>query len=364
MTKGVDYYAFVGNNNLEAAFFQADAEKARYGNNPQIQHGNMQIGSDELLPLNQDFTWRAYAGGNEVASRYLSISPVTGTIGDGNMKDMMQTPSMVTDGYALSYGFFDSGSGASGLTNQDQGYVYLTANHSRWMGSLVAQNPALGSAPFGVFALPGAHDAGMNDTTFLAKLFQNEAYVELIGGLTGLGTSIAINTIINAAFTQKDSFTTLLDLGVRMFDFRPGYCAVKINDNLYHQHWAIPGANYADFLQEVLTWLANNPTELVVVNIRFNGFYNDDMKPTPETLQTYWDAALSKTSSNIVAGSHTDLASSYQTLVNANKRLIFLNQVTTSSAPDNSFLQYNATSLDSYTDQAYQTTDGKKISRL
>jgi hypothetical protein len=40
------------------------------------------------------------------------------------MGDMLNTPSVTTPGLALAYGFYDSGSGASGLTNQDQSYLF------------------------------------------------------------------------------------------------------------------------------------------------------------------------------------------------------------------------------------------------
>jgi len=91
---------------------------------------------------------------------------------------MPSTPSLINPGFALSYGFYDSGSGISGLTNQDQSYVYLTGSRATWMGDLVkALGSNLSDKPFNVWALPGAHDAGMFDTTFLDTILTNSAFI-------------------------------------------------------------------------------------------------------------------------------------------------------------------------------------------
>ena len=149
----------------------------------------------------------------------------------------------------------------------------------------------------------------------------------------------------------------MLDLGVRYFDFRPGYCYPPIPDkNLYHQHQFIPGYPYASFLNDVLSWLLTHPDEIVVISANFQGFAVDSgvMEPSTDVLQTYLNDALTASNATglIVPGDKSDLNTSYRDLLAAKKRVIFLNQVKASN---------DANKYDSYSDSMYHTTDVTNI---
>jgi hypothetical protein len=274
---------------------------------------------------------------------------------------MMQTPSILGADYAVCYGFYDSGPGFGSLTNQDQAYVYVTGRQSDWMGTVieVLRSQAEGK-PFGFFALPGAHDAGMSDLTCVDQILENPLFQQMLEQLLGLPvTMLALpvirRAVINFAFTQKDTMTTMLDLGIRYFDFRPGYCYKKLVPGIYHQHGFIPGYPYDAFLRDVFTWLAGHPTEIVVIRLSSSGFTSEDaMKPDAAVLVEMVAAAQKTTGTEgkIVTGNRDDLGRTYADLIAARKRLLFLNN---DAGTD------DASAYDSYSDDAYKTTDVRKI---
>ncbi len=181
-------------------------------------------------------------------------------------------------------------------------------------------------------------------------LFLGVAIGAIISVLSIAASSLIERVIINLAITQKDTITNMLNLGTRYFDFRPGYNAkiqgisVASGDGLYHQHNMIPGMAYTDFLRETVTWLKAHPGEIVVVSLGFAGFYDNAMKPTADTLKQAIDAALS--GSGITYGGPSDTSTSYNDLIKANKRLLFLN---------NGVGFNDASKYDSYSDSAYAT---------
>lgn len=366
ISKGVDYYAYLSSSPFKAVFAAPDNwGKKQYQDTftalRQMYHNNRQIAEDDIGIFNHTgkFQWTAYQNNNSIANRYVNIAPFTGNMGKTNMGNMMQTPSIVTKDYAISYGFYDAGAGMGSLTNQDQSYVYVTDNYANWMGDLAKTDPAILSKPFATFALPAAHDSGMFDTTCVSTLLHNASFLGLLAGLLGfavarLSSSAVLRSVINLAMTQKDTITTMLNLGVRYFDFRPGYCEPKINNNLYHQHKFIPGYPYASFLRDVLNWLKSHPNEIVVINVNFQGFFSTSMEPSSDTLKSYLNDALSATGTKdiIVSGDKSDLQTHVKTLLDTKKRLIFLNQVGASN---------DASKYDSYDDDTYHTTDVNKI---
>lgn len=324
-------------------------------------HDNFQIAESDIAwdEHTGRFQWHLHLNGNEIASRYAEIAPSDGELGDSNMKNMMQTPSIFSPGnYAISYGFYDSGPGVKSLTNQDQSYVYVTQDRSSWMGSIASQ---VGNSPFSRFVLPGAHDAGMYDTTCVNTLLKNDSFQNLLGAAVGLGIATLPNDIIlriveNLAFTQKDEVNMMCLLGTRYFDFRPGYCITDTtaSGGLYHQHNFIPGCSFDDFIQGILGFLDGHPSEIVVVALGHSGFNQDYMKATPEALWSViqrWNAY-----SQITIGGKQDLASTYNTLLQENKRLIILGQYGFDPTAHPGVPLQDASKYDSYSD-SYQTTD-------
>jgi hypothetical protein len=367
--KGVDYYAFVDPTlNAEVTFSQpinggSSTQSYTVSSANDVQGGNLQITQADIgLAVSGRFLWTAYdkGKGSSLASHYADIEPTIGNLWGSDMENMLETPSITTPGYDISYGFYDSGSGASGLTNQDQAYVYLTPSRATWMGELVKQmGSSLAAKPFHVWALPGAHDAGTFDTTVLNTLLTSAKFIGYltnvffvpVGALLSTGPALLQRGIINMAVTQKDNIATMLDLGVRYFDFRPGYMVSSdLSPGIYHQHLVVPGYAYSDFLNDIVYWLTSNDSEIVVVSSNFQGFLSGSMQPSPDVLNAALQQALvdQAPGGTIVPGDKTDLNSSYATLIKEKKRLIFLNQI---GAPN------DASKYDSYSAEAYETTE-------
>jgi len=356
ISKGIDYYAYLGADSFKVDFSKP---KQTYSDT-QVEtmfSGNCQISESDigLTEHTGRFQWTAYQNNTSIANRYAEIAPLTGNLGNSNMGNMMQTPSLFTSNYALSYGFYDSGPGLGSLTNQDQSYVYVTPPVSQWMTDLLVSNPALSDAKFSVFALPGAHDSGMFSTAMYSVMEKNSIFIGILGSTLGIKTvdnAVMNRAIINLSVTQKDNITNMLNLGVRYFDFRPGYTYDNITPGIYHEHNFIPGYDYPSFLNDVLTWLASNPKEFVVVNLNFQGFAQDSMKPSVDTLnQGIVKAQQDTHTQDIKLGDATALNQKIGDLLKSNTRLIFLNQIGSST---------DAQKYDSYND-SYNTTDVNNI---
>ncbi|MEI9928433.1 MAG: hypothetical protein WDN44_12970 [Sphingomonas sp.] len=253
---------------------------------------------------------------------------------------MLETPSIFAPDHTICYGFYDAGPGLGGLTDQDQSYAYFTGSYADWMGDLAAADPHAANLPFNRFALPGAHDAGMNTMNTARSLLDSAQAEALLAAITlvfpplgVIGAVLAPHAIQNLAITQKDSITDMLNVGIRYFDFRPGYLYSALRDfsgALFHQHKFIPGMAYAQFLEEVLIWLNAHPFEVVVVNCETSGFEDVSMAPDAAQLAAALDAARAATgitSAMIADGTKSALEQSIAELRAANCRLIFLDPV-------------------------------------
>ncbi|ABI62662.1 phosphatidylinositol-specific phospholipase C domain-containing protein [Granulibacter bethesdensis] len=332
--------------------------------------------------------WFAQIAGNQIKRSNTEIAPFGDRLSSTDLGSMLASQRSITGGnFSLSYGFynaaisdtilnaFDGGvspPACSDLSHAYQFYMYLTDRYNTWMGDLVNATPRLASQPFGVFVLPGAHDAGMNGMPRLGDLFANNRRLDALlnsllnnispvgrqllslggtGFLRALPQSTLSRVIRNLAVTQKDDTATMLNLGIRYFDFRPGYIfpagASEQALGLFHQHNMIPGGSYTTFLADVLNWLKANPSEIVVLHINSQGLYNDAMIPSQGTLDSALSSALSQYGAGIKSGDKTAFGSSYASLISANKRLIVLYQ---------SGSYRTVTRYDSYSDGAYGTT--------
>lgn len=359
VSKGVDYYTFASGPPFSVRI-TAPAFDERFGPAYNFTPGNLQIGWSSLLDVTGTLTWTAARSGAAVRTGFEEINSITGGLEGGTLSVMLNTPSAVGPGYAVSYGFYAAGAGiGTPLTNQDQLYVYVSDNFSTWMGDLVAAHPEVAGCPFSQLALPGAHDAGMFTPQTVQSILQSAhapAFVSALADvsplLAGVAQSVAQRAITNLAMTQKDNVTTMLDLGTRYFDFRPGTLALQVAGFdpgvRYHQHALIPGYPYVSFLQDVLVWLHAHPTEIVVVNLNTQGFVSPAMAPAPGDLAGDLATALVNTglSGAIATGGVESLDQTLEQLLRANTRLIFLNQI--DGAPQ-------ARKYDSYSDAAYAT---------
>ncbi|KAA6438428.1 hypothetical protein FEM33_17220 [Dyadobacter flavalbus] len=372
-SKGVDYYAYLGDNRFSVRFQKPKSwgdstDTTSWGSPNQMLVGNLQISESDIGFTSHTgrFQWTLDYEGNPLVNKYAEIAPSDGVIGDSNLTSMFNTQSFGTNDYAVSYGFYDSSFGEGSLTNQDQSYVYATGSKANWMGDIAGQ---AGNAPFSSFVLPGAHDAGMFDTTCVKTIQNNYTFLNVLSTAAGIGITIAqalapdviTRIVVNLSMTQKDTISTMLNLGIRYFDFRPGYCATDqgATGPLYHQHNFIPGYPFSSFLNDILSYLGQHPSEVVVVALGHSGFYQDYMKPSTATLESYVRNALNATGSHVAIGNKLDLNSSYHDLIASNKRLIILGQYGFPSDPSQSpepALVYDAAKYDSYAD-SYQTTD-------
>jgi hypothetical protein len=365
-TKGIDYYAFLDTDNLGATFYAPGSAPVSYRSSSPMSKGNFQI-------LGGKFAWEVVNSNRVLTRRFAEITPLAGNLLRSNLKSMMSTRSIVTPDFALSYGFYDCGVRrlANHLTNQDQSYVYLTGNYSEWMKDLAGEKPEFLDRSLKVLVLPGAHDAGMFETFNFKQLLDNKYFLDMVRARLArplardskdIGFDLADSAeriVTNLACTQKDDISTMLDLGIRYFDFRPGYCygplryVPELENGIFHQHAFIPGHNYYDFLCDILKWLATHPAEIVVVNLNFQGFEDASMKPSIDELVKQIRNAQSNTNtSNIAIGGKDDLNLPIKLLLKENKRLIFLNQINMAS---------DAPKYDSYNNSLYATTDVNNI---
>lgn len=339
------------------------------GETASIVRTNLQISECDigLTEHTGRYRWTAETQSSSIASHFAEISPATGNLGRSDLYDMLETPSRTGPGWALSYGFYDSGPGIGGLTNQDQSYIYLTDSQATWMGDLVRLSGGVSAdTSFQSFVLPGAHDSGMFDLSAVRSILKDPArllpFLARLAAETNLALTVVerlgapeiLRTVINLAFTQKDTISTMLDLGVRYLDFRPGYTYLSNDTTLLHQHNFIPGYPYRSMLVDVLQWLAAHPSEIVVISPNFQGFQNVAMKPAPSVLAGVLADALdsSAQAGHISVGDKRDLSRPYSELVASNTRLIILAQV---GDPG------DASKYDSYLPGNYTTVDPNNI---
>jgi hypothetical protein len=345
--KGVDYYLYSDSDSIRT---EVTGPKVGgiYGREANFRKNNLQISSRNIRgPFSFTGTLKCWVrrGNVEVMHQFQDINSRDGTMGRGTMTNMLNTPPRLGDP-TVCWGFYKAGDGLgiSKLTNQCQFYAYVTRDQRRWMTELAARDPRVARGPFARFALPGAHDAGMNDMTvfnnvlrdpkFFTLMMMVVAFIPIIGALlVGLGRPLIPVAISNLAMTQKDKIGQMLDIGTRYFDFRPGTMHPRLKDfapgALFHQHGVVPGYPYLAFLEEVLRWLDANPGEIVVVNLNTQGFADAAMKPKRADLDRDLKAAIDKAglSRPMGIGDMKSIALSYEELIRSNTRLLFIDQI-------------------------------------
>lgn len=372
-TKGIDRYVFLDNEDFTIAFYASGSKSVSFSNSHPMCKSSFQI---NILNNVGSFSWTITYKKQVLIKHFAEINHLLGNLLNSDLNNMMSTQSIINHDYALSYGFYDCGTRSieAHLTNHDRSYVYLTKNYSEWMKDLASEAPKFLERPLNVLVLPGAHDAGMfeifNPKSILKnKDFLNRLHSHFKDPLMRKSMNFSDITdyleriIINIACTQKDDINTMLDLGIRYFDFRPGYCygslksIPEFKDKILHQHGFVPGYPYYDFLCDILKWLSEHPSEIVVVNLNFQGFEESSMKPNADYLmRLVSDAQLATNTLNIAIGNKTDLSVMIKQLLDENKRLIFLNQIEANSNTH----KYEACKYDSYNDN-YATTNVNKI---
>jgi hypothetical protein len=315
------------------------------------------------------FRCRVTENGNEIMNKWVQINTLTGNMEQGNMKDMDDQTSILSNNIYIAYSFWDSPEykNSAGLTNWNQFYVTVSPNYSNWMSIVAPFNSTNETKPFTRFVLPAAHDIGMNSmqnvdaciqntpTQFLKLLTSLVGAFQLAAGSVGktITAGLAPNIIQGLAITQKDSLNTILNIGARYFEFRPAHIPDLIRplkpipDKLYFMHGPIPGMGYDEFLAGVISFLVKNPGEIIVVQLRWDGVPKECAIPSADELSQYVNHALSDAGEAIKVGTLNDMNQlSIAALRKQQKRLILLQDVN---------------SYSTYTDQGNATLTGDSI---
>lgn len=346
--KGVDYYFYADAEDIRTQITAPKIDRT-HGREVNFKRNNLQIQS-KLIPGWRNFTgtlrWITRRGSAEIVRHDADINTWNGKLVRGSMANMFNTPPTIGE-TTVCWGFYDSGSGmTSGLTNQNQLYVYVTRDQRRWMSALAARNPRIARGPFARFTLPGAHDAGMFDlrairdlladpelgNPFLRGIFLIPVIGPILRQVNNIARLIAPRGVANLSMTQKDNVGQMLDIGTRYFDFRPAVMHSMLRKYRpgvrFHQHGLIPGQPYVEFLVDVLRWLDRNPGEIVVVSANTQGVF-EEMRPSAADLARDFDQALehARPSQPLKIGDKHSLLDSYEALIRTNTRLIFLNQI-------------------------------------
>jgi hypothetical protein len=392
-TKGIQFYIYISNPSITVSIQIGSEYSTSFSyipntvSNPAasyaIQQGSFEIGSTTIGLFSEIFSCfindNSNGTPNSIFQLNQSMSPLTGgvrTDSDDDLWNMMNTSSIsIPDtNFVVSYGFYQAS-----MFGMHQFYIYVTENFSNWMTNLnsVYSSKFQNTSPvFSSFILPGAHDSGMTANAIVPVIDTGSQIFKSICNNYGLPfndtiftAQLAFQTITNFAFTQKDTITTLLNIGIRFFDFRPGLCYGASAENntiydLYHQHYCVPGYSFVSFLTDIINWLNNdnNRGEIVVVYLNFHGFISDSMKPL-SLLADFFNPANSSGGNNIcsllegstlqVTGANS-LGSTYEELINSNSRLIFVNNFGEDfgSTPPNYL--FSTSYIDSYADAAYE----------
>ncbi|KAF2749605.1 PLC-like phosphodiesterase [Sporormia fimetaria CBS 119925] len=301
------------------------------------------------------FSLRVLRSDRELTHQWVDINSLTGSLENGTMNNMDQTPSIFIEDLVIVYGFNDAGPGHAGLPKQHQVYVTVTRNHASWMRELAPPNSSQASRLFRSLVLPAAHDAGMNSMTTSLSMLRNAGtgVIKEILGRSLPGAFAVLNRIADSAvkhiapdiiralaITQKDSVDAMLKIGARYFEFRPARChrtlqkVSPLEDVLFFQHGAIAGMMYKEFLHHIVGFLKENTDEIVVVQNRWDGVPAECPRGDEGELKKIAEDVLRESNSDLQTGSLDDMNRSIQDLRNSRKRLIITTNVRQTSNYD------------------------------
>lgn len=137
------------------------------------------------------------------------------------------------------------------------------------------------------------------------------------------------NIVYGLSITQKKEIPIMLALGARYFEFRPAELlplfqkVSKLPNRYYFQHACIPGLAFDEFLADQVMFLDQNPTEIVVVHIRYDNIVEECKKPTEKEIYQHLDAACSKAENQPLTWGHRECFSKpIDTLRSTGQRMI------------------------------------------
>ena len=370
-SKGVQLYAYIAVPGCQVEFSVPKASIQKHDlntwSNDHLEVEKKNLGSP--FKYSGRFSFKVTRNGNELTNQWVEVNTLTGSLENGTMKDMETTPSILKDDVIVAYGFYDAGPGIAGLPKSHQCYVTVTPNYSDWMGSIAPPNSPQAEKAFNRLVLPSSHDIGMNSMQTSEAMLQHagtEIIKSVLGTLRGATSvldkvsdsainAIAPNIIRGLAITQKDTLPVILAIGARYFEFRPAHCHRQMQkvsplpDSLYFQHGAIPGMPYAQFLHDIISFLASHPNEIVVAQLRWDGVAADCPRPSDQELNDELNKALAAFSGDqsISVGNLDDMRNrTIAQLRSDRKRLILVRDVD---------------QVSNYDDKANATLDGGTI---
>jgi hypothetical protein len=314
------------------------------------------------------FQFDVLHGGKTIFTQWCEINALTGNVDRGSdLRQMEDQASHVTDALIVTYGMYDAGNGTAGLPKSNQLWVTVHENRSRWMGALAPADSKQASKSFSRLVLPCPHDVGMNSMQnveavlmragkpFVGSLKTSDSAVKLLSSSMNDDTlvSMAPNIIRGLAFNQKDTLLDILAIGARYFEFRPAHMhkaiapQVPIQNRLYFHHGPIPGMSFEHFLHDCVAFLTEQATEIIVVQLRWDGVPAECGIPGDVELANYVADALKATNGAVIAGNLDDMQNlTVEQVRSQRKRLVIFKK---------------ADQLSTYTEAANATLSGDSI---
>jgi hypothetical protein len=243
VSHGVDVYAYASPAIVQSVLvqFSVPGGGAQHSGKGTWSYDHLEVDSSQISGLGNftgRFSFTVKVNNTEVTTQYNDISSWSGNVMGGTMISIRNTQCIRKNGVAITYGFYDAGSGQSGLTNRDQCWLTVTPDFSDWMRDAAPLRSSQADKPFRRFVLPCPHDCGMNSMEStdallqhvegLSFLINNLGTIPVVGsalrGLVSAGSqsSLVSDIIYGLAITQKDTVANMMAVGARYFEFRPG----------------------------------------------------------------------------------------------------------------------------------------------
>ena len=276
-SKGIKCYAYIAVPGAEIEF-SVPKQSITKRDQHQYTTDHLEVDSHNLgtFKFSGNFEFKVRRDGRELTHQWTCINSMTGSLEDGTLNTMDQTPSIFAEDLVIVYGFYDAGPGHADLPAQHQCYVTVTHNNENWMRDIAPPGSSQADKSFTRMVLPSSHDIGMNSMQTVTTILQHAGtgVIKEVLGRSLPGALSVLNKVADAgvkhiapdiiralAVTQKDSLDTVLKIGARYFEFRPAKChremqkVSPLEDTVYFQHGAIPGMLYKQFLHDVVQFL-------------------------------------------------------------------------------------------------------------
>ncbi|KAF2193534.1 PLC-like phosphodiesterase [Zopfia rhizophila CBS 207.26] len=347
-SKGIKCFAYIAVPGVEIEF-SVPKQSITKRDQGHFTTDHLEVESKNLgaFKFTGKFSFKVRRDGRELTNQWVDVNSMTGSLENGTMQNMEQTPSVFAEGLIIVYGFYDAGPGVAGLPKQHLCYVTVTRNYENWMRDIAPPGSEKADKQFHRMVLPSSHDIGMNSMQTSQAILQ-KAGTGVIREVLGLSLPRALDVLnkvadsaINAiapdivralAITQKDTLDTILKIGARYFEFRPAKChrqfqrVSPLEDTVYFQHGAIPGMLYKQFLFDIANFLNDHRDEIVVIQNRWDGVPGDCPRPNDDELRAVLDEVLR--GKDIQIGNQDDMMrKSIKDLRNERKRLIVTRDV-------------------------------------